>query len=61
MLKEGFLVKRVSAPEPLRTRPGAGARRPPAYLSRDRAGWGPPGWSRVWWTEPGGQWLGGGL
>lgn len=47
MLKEGFLVKRVSVPEPLRTRPGAAARRPPAYLSRDRAGWGPSGRSRA--------------
>lgn len=58
MLKEGFLVKRVSAPQPLRTRLGAGARRPPAHLSRDPAGWGPSGRSRVSWTEPGGRWLG---
>lgn len=59
VLKEGFLVKRVSAPEHLRTLRAAGGRAP-AHLSRapslrltaDPAAWGSAGQSSCWWREP---------
>lgn len=59
MLKEGFLVKRVSASEHLRTLRAAGgwapaplSRAPSLRLTADRAAWGSAGQSSCRWREP---------